>query len=383
MKNILIIIVSVLLVFISQNVTKAGNYVTEKVPDKKKSNISYGGALRMNYGWRFYDEYHNSKFGDLGFELFRLDVNAEFDKIFLAVKYRWYADFEAIQLGYIGYKTSDHSNIKLGVSQVPFGILPYSSHSFWFDATYYMGFEDDYDNGVKYSYEKGNFNSQLAFYKNSEYLDNMRYGRYSFDIVTSDSQFNEEINQLNYRVEYKFKKDKNTNLSLGTSLEAGQIFNHSTLKNGNRYAFAVHSDININGLNFQAQWLKYNFNPQNPDSISNETIQMGAFLYPFMVASKGNILNLNIAKTFIIDSNYLKKIIIYNDFSKVTPNIGNGKESVQNVTGVTIVIKDLYIYVDHILGKNMWFSGGDGIGIDGKDSDEWKNRININLGYYF
>jgi hypothetical protein len=41
------------------------------------------------------------------------------------------------------------------------------------------------------------------------------------------------------------------------------------------------------------------------------------------------------------------------------------------------------MYVDSIRGKNMWFSGGPGIGLDLGGLQDTTHRLNINLGIYF
>ena len=145
------------------------------------------------------------KFGDFGFELFRIDVNGEYGNLGLSVQQRWYSNFNAVHHAYFSFNISEALDLHLGIHQVPFGILPYASHSFWFGATYYLGFEDDYDTGLKLLYKSNAWDFQAAFYKNSEYVNSSRYGRYSFDLVTSDDQQNEEVNQLNIRIAHDIK----------------------------------------------------------------------------------------------------------------------------------------------------------------------------------
>ena len=149
-------------------------------PGQTKSSLSIGGAIRLDYVWQDYNDQGKDKVGDFGFELFRLDVDGSYGDLDLSAQYRWYADFEAIHHAYFGYHLTPEWEAQLGIHQVPFGILPYASHSFWFGATYYLGFEDDYDTGLKILYNEGPWDLQMAFYKNSEYKDSARANRYSF-----------------------------------------------------------------------------------------------------------------------------------------------------------------------------------------------------------
>ena len=345
--------------------------------------VKIGGAIRLNYALQDYNDQGKDRVGDFGFEVFRINADIDYGDIFLSVEQRWYESFNAIHHAYFGYHINDNSSVQIGVNQVPFGIAPYASHSFWFNATYYLGFEDDYDSGLKFIYDKDSWNIQGAFYKNSEYVNSTRYGRYSFDLVTDDIQTNEEINQLNFRAIYKWDLDKNLVLNLGTSIETGQIYNQSTTNKGKRHAFAIHNNAFYKNWNLHLQWIDYEFNPKNPENISPKTIQFGAFMFPFLASSKANIYTFNLAKEFKIDGKYIDKIKLYSNISIVKPKQGYGSTSKQIVFGTTIIKRGLYAYFDYITGQNMWFSGGPGIGLEHPNDIAWKSRLNINFGYYF
>ena len=347
------------------------------------AKFSIGGAIRLNYVWQSYNQQRKNIGGDFGFELFRLDADGECGDFYFSVQYRWYEHFEAIHHGYFGFHILPELDLEIGIHQVPFGILPYASHSFWFGATYYLGFEDDYDSGIKLIYNLNNWVFHGAFYKNPEYIDPSRMGRYSFDIVTEGEQQNQEINQFNLRTAYNFKPKDEMLINVGASFEEGSIYNQTTEKKGNRYAIALHVDFKYHGWNIQLQGIHYGFNPINPINVSNETIQLGAFMFPFMVASNAQVLTFNLAKTIQIGWRVIDEITFYNDFSIVVPNGNNVHNSIQNTTGFLIVKKGLYIYTDWISGQNMWFDGGPGIGLNEPGADDWKGRLNINFGYYF
>ncbi len=368
------------------------NFLNDILNSNKNSNrdslsqlpkIKIGGALRLNYSWKNYDQQNMDRLGDFGFELFRLNADIDYKDIFFSVEYRWYGNFNAIHHGYFGYHLTDHSSIQIGIHQVPFGILPYSSHSFWFNATYYLGFEDDYDAGIKFIYDSKLWNIQGAFYKNPEYIDSERYGRYSFDLVTDDIQTNQEINQFNLRSVYKWKLNEDLIMKLGASIEAGQIYNKTTEEKGNRHAFALHNNMFYKNWNLHFQWIEYEYNPKNPDGLSDETIQFGAFMYPFMVSTKANVFTFNVANEININGKYLDKIKLYVNMSMVRPKQGYGSDSKQIVLGTTLIKRGLYAYFDYIFGQNMWFSGGPGIGLEHPEDQDWNSRLNINFGYYF
>jgi hypothetical protein len=351
------------------------NYVPTK--------FTLGGAIRLNYAWQTYNQVRKDIGGDFGFELFRVDADGECGNIYFSVQYRWYEHFEAIHHGYFGYHIIPGFDIEVGIHQVPFGILPYASHSFWFGSTYYLGFEDDYDTGIKLNFKKNQLNLHAAFYKNPEYIDPTRLGRYSFDIVSEGDQTNQEINQFNLRAAYDLLPSDGMVLNLGVSFEGGLIYNQAIRKKGDRYAVAVHADFKYRDWNIQLQGIDYKFNPNNPTGVSDETIQFGAFMFPFLVATDAQVITFNVAKTINVGWQAIDAITFYNDFSTTIPSGSNVHNSIQNVTGFLIVKKGLYMYTDWISGQNMWFAGGPGIGLNEAGADDWNGRININFGYYF
>ena len=351
--------------------------------EESSLEVSLGGALRLNYAWQNYNDARKDRVGDFGFEVFIASAEVEYEDLFLSVQHRWYADFEAIRYGYFGFRFSPELEAHLGIHQVPFGILPWASHSFWFGATYYMGFEDDYDAGVKLVYRDGPLSLDAAFYKNPEYIDSSRFGRYSFDMVTEGEQANEEINQANLRAAYDWNLGSDAVLNFGASFEYGQIYNTTTTEKGDRHAYAVHSDLKAADWNVQLQWIGYDFNPRNPPGVDRSTVQMGAFAFPFLMASEGGVGTFNVAKDFLVGARFLESIKCYADLSKVFPNGDDTHTSTQIVTGCLLAKGGFNAYVDWITGQNMWFAGGPGIGLGGPEADDWNGRLNVNIAFYF
>ncbi len=346
-------------------------------------SLDLGGALRLNYSWQDYNPERKDRYGDFGLEVFMATVEADYGDIFLSAQYRWYADFEAIKWGYVGFRVDPDLEAHLGISQVPFGILPWASHSFWFGATYYMGFEDDYDAGVKVLYRDGPWDLQAAFYKNDEYVDASRADRYSFDLVTGEDQANREINQVNLRVARKWTLSDASFIDVGTSFMLGGIYNETTKETGRRHAAAVHADGRFGNWNLQIEAMRYQFNPKNPPEVDSRFVQLAGFRFPFLMAAEGSELTLNLARDFKPGRRFLEDATCYTDFSAVAPRASELDSSIQIVTGCLFMKGGLFTYVDWITGRNMWFAGGPGIGLESVDPDPWKGRLNINLGFYF
>ncbi|NGX17405.1 porin [Wenzhouxiangella sp. XN24] len=350
---------------------------------EEEDGINFGGAVRLNYAWRDYDDQNKDRGGDFELELFRINARGTIGEVILDAEWRRYNDFQAIHHAWVGYEFSEQTHVELGITQVPFGILPFASHSFWFSGAYYMGFEDDYDTGVKVVRKSGDWTFHTAFFKNPEYANDSRADRYSFDLVTGGDQQNTETNQVNFRAARLLTHEADRTTELGLSLQAGQIYNQTTEDNGDRWAVAAHLNGNYGPWNLQLQGMSYAFNPENPVGVSDDFVQYGAFGFPFLMAAKGEVWTANVARAFTVDWGPITGLNCYNNLTYIDPRVDNSAESVQNVTGCAVSAGGVYAYFDWIAGRNMWFAGGDGIGLDGGSAGKWRSRFNINIGYYF
>lgn len=347
----------------------------ESEASQSEPELTLGGAVRLNYS---YKDYGNDDNGSFEFELFRLDAKATQGKWFLDAQYRWYQDFDAIHHAEIGYVIDQNNTVVAGVTQVPFGIAPYASHSFWFGGTYYLGLEDDYDTGIKWQHKNGNWLVDSAWFFNSEYSNGAKYDRYSFDVASSENSTNQEDGQLNSRVQYKLGKH-----TLGTSVQWGRFLNTNSQQSGKHWAVALHADTHFNDWNIQAQWLAYHYDAKPQLGTQNHRVALSAFQYPFEIASKAQVLSLNVARKFTINNDFVDTLTCYNDHSYIRAAKRQGLgDSIQNVTGCMLAKGGIYTYIDWIAGKNMWFAGGSGVGIKNGES-RWHSRLNINIGYYF
>lgn len=356
----------------------------ENVSDDWIRDVRFGGAVRLNYAWRDYDEGSKDRVGDFELELFRLNADGTVGDVKLSAEWRRYNDFQAIHHAWVGYDFTDRLEMQLGINQVPFGILPFASHSFWFGGTYYLGFEDDYDTGVKFVHRPSDdWTLHYAFYKNPEYADDGRFGRYSFDLVTGGDQRNTETNQFNLRAERHLRFDALSRVDVGVSLQGGEVHNDLTGADGERYAIAAHADAYFGRWNFQLQGLQYDIDPENPPGVDDSFVQAGAFDFPFLMASDANVYSVNVARSFNASLGPITGGTCYNDFTFINPSVRNSADSIQNVTGCSLVAGGVFAYFDWITGKNMWFVGGDGIGRNATTAGKWRSRLNVNIGFYF
>ncbi|MCK8516823.1 hypothetical protein M0534_10890 [Methylonatrum kenyense] len=357
----------------------------ERDAEESTDGIRFGGAVRLTYAWTDWDDQQKDRGGDFDLEHVGINMDGSIGDVILSAQWRRYNDFQAIRYAWVGYEFTDRTHMELGITQVPFGILPFSSHSFWLGGTYYVGYEDDYDAGIKLEHRPNDdWTFHAAFFKNSEYTSG-RSERYSFDLVTDgdDDQQNLETNQVNLRGERHLVTSDDFRVDLGLSLQGGQMYNRITERNGSRFAGAVHADAYYRDWNFQLQGVRYQYNPENPDGVSSSFVQKGAFGFPFMMAARANVYTANIARSFDMNLGPVSNVTCYNDFTYIDPTVKDSSNSIQNVTGCAITAGGVLAYVDWIAGRNMWFVNGDGIGLDGDSAGSWNSRFNFNVGYYF
>lgn len=331
-----------------------------------------GGAVRFNYGWLDYGP-------SPGFdpELVRLDARGTIGNVFYSAQYRWYDGFDAVHHAWAGLKLGDDGDVRVGIQQVPFGLLPTASHSFWFGSGYYLGIEDDYDLGVVWRQHSGAHQWHVGAFFGDEYGTGARFDRYSFDVATTDALPYRERERLTARYEHTRAWQGGT-LALGASGFAGRIENRELGGRHGHHGGAIHAQWQRGPATVQLQWARYRYT--NPEL----RVAMSAFMFPFEIAAEADVPTFNLAWDFP-QTGWFDGITCYNNLSATLPVRDDPqlRESWQNVTGCSFAKDKMLTYVDWIAGKNMWFAGGDGIGIEEPGSNRWRSRLNINLGFYF
>lgn len=342
--------------------------------------VTIGGALSFNLVHRNFDPASETKYGEGGFDVFRLNVEGEINNILISTEYRFYAYMHAIQHGWIGYRFSDDSELQFGITQVPFGLLPYAAHNSWFGVPYYTGMADDYDMGIKYQRQDGAWQSHIAFFKNEELNDATNTDRYSFDLIREGDQQNEESNQLNGRLAYTFGLGTGCETELGASAEAGQVYNQTTDENGDHWAAALHLDSRCGRWNFQLQAGRYQYQPENPPGVDSTIVRLGAFAGTYDIAGEGDLLVANLAYNFASPWEFVDSVTCYNDYSRLNKELDGALDSQINTLGCAIGTGPLFTYVDYILANNMAFFNGT---LAGGGEDKWRSQFNINIGFYW
>lgn len=342
-------------------------------PAQEHDAFDPGAAVRFNGGWRDYGPDEGN--GSFDLELLRASVQGSGERWEYSAQYRWYEDFDAVHHAWAGVRLDDGRGVRAGIQQVPFGLLPYASHSFWFGSGYYLGLEDDYDAGIVYHDTAGANDLHAGVFFGDEYGTGARFDRYSFDVATTADQPYRERERLHGRVA-RGAKLGDWDAEAGLSGFAGRIENRATGATLDHGALALHGQLDRGPLSLQAQWARYRYD------VPGNRIALSAFQFPFEVAAKADVLTANVAWSFA-ETGWFDSITCYNDLSTTQVEGPGLADSWQNVTGCSFGKGPMLTYVDWIVGRNMWFVGGPGIGIDEPGGDQWRSRLNINIGFYF
>ncbi len=367
----------------------------DKGTKKDEPHFHIGGALRFNYrylNWNneAYARVNKAQGGEFLLDTYRINVDGSFKGISMSLEYRFYAGYNMLHHGYLGYAFDKKNKIQLGVTQAPFGILPYASHNWFFSIAYYIGLEDNYAAGLKYIHKDGPWNIQLAYYKSSggNYTGNSTSSsRYSYDIVPNASSsllsYNRETNQFNARVAYTINHGDLGNTKIGVSGMYGGLYNSEVDKMGYQSAYGVHLNGTYGHWNLMAFAYRMNDAPKFSAKEDKNIVVMGAYDFPYAVATKGNVYSAELAYTVPVEWGPITSLTFYNDFSMFDKDKSNFYTTYHNITGVAISAGDLYTYVDYANGKNdPWLGQYTGLGQGVKEA-KWKTRFNINFGFYF
>ena len=354
--------------------------------DPAETTFTFGGALWINYAYQEWKSPDQGKKTGLNFDNLRLSFDGTHGETLLfSGQYRMYGYTRAIHHAWFGYRWGEANRIELGVTQVPFGLLPFASHSFWFGLGYYVGVEDDYDSGIKWTHEGGAWDLNLAYFANEELNDATNLNRYSVDLVRSGEDQNEEFSQGNLRVAYTIGKGTENSSQFGLSGQYGGIDNREVDKYGDRWHGAFHYLGRYGAWNPEIQVTRYEYNPENPEGVDDRLILMGNLTSTRHVAAKGTLINANLRKFWDVDWGPVKGFNAYYNYSHLLKDEADFRDSQLHNPGCVFQAGPHWVWVDFLIGKNAWYlnDSPEASGMGPGGTDKWEFRFNLNFEWYF
>ena len=404
--------------------TATDDVSTTTAQEAPELNVSINGSLRFNALFRSYntpsESANNEILGDGGFtfDTFRIGASGSYGGLIFDAEYAIYPETFGglfIHHGWVGYQFSDDRQVQVGVSQVPFGIQPYASSSWFFNIPYYVGLEDDYDAGVKAIYTPGSWELKGAYYMNAEGTDffaGQTFSRYSYDVapvsaanyqvVPGGNDLRSDIteeHQFNGKVTYTFDHGDLGFTKVGASGQRGALTNQATGETEWSSAYALHVQGRYEGFEAKLEFAQQDFDPPlddekrrafnaqpDVDYNADDFVVMGAYAFPQRVASEHTLFSSSLAYHLPLDWGPVSQIKPYYDFSLLTKEVDGWNDNVTHDIGVLTSAGPLYLYTDLNVSKGHPFNypGIDYASVTAENNDdEWRVAFNMNIGIYF
>ena len=383
-----------------EKATQAAAPKEEKKSDKIQIGpLKVGGAIRANWVLGDYNDSSSGPSrgghgGNVVLDTFRINLDYAQGQWVAKAEYRFYDGYNFLHTGWVGYNFQDESQIQVGVNRVPFGPTAYGiSQSWFFDQHYYVGLADDMDLGVKYKKSMGNWDVDVAYYLTDE--GDWRGGknstdsaRYSYDVVDERGDGYEENHQLNLRAIYHISEIA-VPTDIGTSLQYSMLESNGPQDDGDHYAASVHMVNSWNNWKLASQltYYKYDIDPytNNTGATTDKLIDMGAFDYAYPVAAEAWIPGVSLS--YYLETPgipFLDYIIPYVEYSSIVKEESSFNDSELMTVGIAWASGGWYCYAEYARSNGNYFVGNDSFTEFGANpNDDWQDRFNINLGYYF
>ncbi|MDB4960124.1 MAG: hypothetical protein JWP01_123 [Myxococcales bacterium] len=360
--------------------------ITATEPPALPDELSFNGGFWLNYTYNLFDATDRDKVGDFGpgNSMFRLGFDARKAGVIASFRMRWYSYARVWEYGWVGYRWSGGSQLEVGMTKVPFGVLPYAAYDYWFNIPYYVGLNNQYDVGVKWTSElvANRLQLQTGFFKSSDIAAADDLNRFSYDVVTATGNplaRNEETNQVNARLAIT-----HAGVEAGVSGQYGGLYNHDTRDTGRQWAAAVHINATHGNWSAQLQAMQYGFSPKNAPGEDRNVVVIGAFADAYPIAARARIVEANIGYE-IHFSKGIDTLRLYNNYSMLLKDEPSFQDSAMNVVGFSVLAGPIFGFVDLISAKNAPYIGAPtGVAFTtGAPDGRWHSMFNVNLGFYF
>lgn len=359
-------------------------------------HLDIGGALRARI-----DRDPSRDINEAGIDTFMLSFKYHNDGWTAAARYRWYGKaypYQYVRTGgvrfaeyaWVGYEFDKARQLQLGLNQVPFGLQPLFSSSFYETLGNVVGLEDLQQVGAKYIQQSGDWNLQLGYYIKPAWPGHgtSNGSTYSIVITPADDPANGSRNQERGTAVARLARQ----LDLGAwKSEIGVSVYRSLLRNldsggqGTRRAYALHYQGQHGPWGVKWQFARQLMTPRNPDG--SQIVTVGGYDGTFNLASRGNLHLLDLSYTFPGSTahGWITQVRPYITYSRFDKSARGFKSSQRLFFGSSFSLKSLYIAVEWMHGKNDPYIGGSSYtqSLAAGGFNTWKSQLYVNIGYYF
>ncbi|UMY16767.1 hypothetical protein MMB17_19145 [Methylobacterium organophilum] len=376
---------------------------------------TFGGAIRARIDANF--DATNARTGApdtrsyFGFDT--LIVKAAYDSstLFGAAQYRFYGgaypytresgykstfgEFNFLQFAYAGVKLSPEDSISVGLQQVPFGLVPYFSTTFFETVGFVAGLEEVYNTGLKFSHVEKDFNYQLGYFPadGGNYFGISRdASRYSTNVVKADSYVaggsnNVEQHMLVGRGEYTFFRNEAVTATVGASIWHSSIYNYDTGTYGSKQQEALHFVGTYGPWTLRAIGARVDIDPRNPGG-RNSLITIGSYDGSYNLATKAFFFSGDLSYKFTPTVGPFTEIVPYFNYSAYYKDQRAYRDTERYIVGSAWTIRNisgLYVYTEMRIGRNDPYTGAGQYtqGLAAGGDNKFKKSFYVNIGYYF
>lgn len=360
-------------------------------------NLDIGGAIRARVD---YDP--DQDLEKISFDTFFLTATYTSSSWIGAAKYRFYGDAYPFsytdsigdisfpEYAWLGYKFNDSQQVQVGLNHIPFGLQPYFGSPFFESLGNVIGLEDIQDLGIKYIQNTPDWNLQAGYYLRpiDQGQGTSRGGRtYSTsvakaDTYVADGSSNQERNIVVGRLARNLKLG-NWQSEVGASALTSELENRDTHDSGRRNAVAVHYMGKNGPWGVQLQATRQDMTPRNPGN--DKYVTFGSYDATFNVAAKGDLYVTDLSYDIAGKYRWLSGIKLYGNYSLFDKRDSAFHDSQRFILGTSFSLKDLWIAVEWLHGKNDPYIGGSSFtqSLGAGGSNQWENQLYTNIGYYF
>jgi hypothetical protein len=367
---------------------------------KRKLQVAFAGGIALSAAFVDWSRptASGARDGDLRFSVLRIGARASYDAFKLDFEYRIYPYYQFLRSAVLAYHVNDRLSFDIGVSRVPFGLLPFASNSWFFGLPYYMGMEDDADFGLRAHWLPGNWDLWLSFYKNSEgsYLGKSRdSARFSYDAVqTTEEELagsgiraarnDRETNTGVARIAYNIHKGPFA-AELGASGRIGQLHDLLSDKRSMYWSVSPHARLSYGQFELGLEGIAFRFSPHAGADDDARLLALGAFDAPYAMARRGYVLVANAAYGFDFDWGPLERLVVYFDTGQFWKSSDAFATTRQLVAGSYVLAGPIHCSVDFAFGQHHPWIGPDyGSALAaGGASSQWYRWINLNIGFAY
>jgi len=365
---------------------------------KVDDNWDLGGAVRMRV-----DDESRCDIHKVGLDTVMFSARYTSDSWIGAARYRFYGaeypyqyvphfgDIRFIEYAWIGYRFDPRHQVELGLNQVPFGLQPLYSSTFWETLGNIVGMEDIYMLGGKYTQDMDEWNVQAGYYARQAWPGHGTSRGTTYSVVVTPADPGVEGGTHNVERDlFVGRVARKTSIGdwkgeLGLSLLTSSLYNYDSQRYGRRNAYAIHYAANKNGWGTKLQYARQQMAPRNPGS--EQTITVGGYDGTFNLATRGNFYTGDLSYTFA-DSylgGWIKNLTFYGNYSMFEKSSPAFRNSQRFILGTSFSLKPLSIYLEWINGRNDPYIGGGSYtqSLAAGGINSWRGKVYLNIGYYF